>query len=223
MDTTDAILSRIDQLLEKQPNHASHTDAGEVTLAITNMFETLYGHRSPQQDLVERLRKQADSTSMNPDIRLRAFMELLHGCLRTLAVDIREGRIVNIRSEARGEVLGDFLALAREALDQQEKDVAAVLACAALEDVLKRYASNRGLDVHDKDMSSVVNALKAAGVIPGPQGALLSGFVKLRNKAFHAQWEAIDIAAVNSIIAFTEIFLVKQFSVHTAEESSVAP
>ena len=181
----------------------------------------LYGPQSPQLDLVETLRKQVYDGHWTEEYKSKVFVEHLHGCLRTLAADIREGRIVNIRSEARGEVLGDFLALAREALDEQQKDVAAVLACAALEDVLKRCAIDQGLDVHDKDMSSVVNSLKSAGVIRGPQGALLSGFVKLRNKTFHAQWEAIDVADVKSIIAFTEEFLVKQFSSHIAEESSV--
>jgi uncharacterized protein YutE (UPF0331/DUF86 family) len=84
--------------------------------------------------------------------------------------------------------------------------------CAALEDALKRCASNHNLDVDDKDMSDVVNALKTAGVIRGPQGSLLKGFVQLRNKAFHAQWEAFDVADIKSILAFTEEFLIKQFS-----------
>lgn len=80
-----------------------------------------------------------------------------------------------------------------------------------LEDSLKRCANDRGLNVQEKNMSEVVNALKAEGVIRRNQGALLSAFVRLRNDAFHARWAAIDTTGVTSIIAFTEEFLAKQF------------
>ncbi len=41
------------------------------------------------------------------------------------------------------------------------KDIAAVLACAASENALKRYADLNGLDVNDKVMQEVVSAIKA--------------------------------------------------------------
>ena len=211
------MLNRIDQLLEKEYSFMSDTHAGEVYVTVTNMFEKIYGPHSPQLKLLETIRDQVyEGQTRNHNKyesdRMQVFTKRLYGCLRALKSDIEEGLIVNIRSEARGEVFGDFLVLAREALDADQKDVAAVLACAALEDALKRGASDRGLEVHDKDMSEVVNALKSAGVIRGPQGALLRGFVQIRNKTFHAQWTAINSADVSSIIAFTEKFLVKQFS-----------
>ena len=87
-----------------------------------------------------------------------------------------------------------------------------VLACAALEDALKRCASDRGLNVEDKNMLSVVNALKSEGVIPSLQGKVLDRYVQIRNKTFHAQWGEIDAASVSSIIGFTEVFLVQHFS-----------
>ena len=40
----------------------------------------------------------------------------------------------------------------------RSKDVAAVLACAALEDALKRFGRLKGLQVEDKAMQEVVNA-----------------------------------------------------------------
>ena len=195
----------------------SDIHAGELYVTVTNMFEKIYGPHSPQLKLLETIREQVyEGQTHNYDKyeynRMQVFTDRLHGCLRALKSDIEEGLIVNIRYEARGEVFGDFLVLAREALDAGQKDVAAVLACAALEDALKRCASDRGLEVQDKEMSEVVNALKSAGVIRGPQGALLRGFVQIRNKTFHAQWTAIDTAAVSSIISFTEKFLVEQFS-----------
>lgn len=207
MNLEDRILNRIDQLLEKgldkltDFDDVSDTDAAEVSLAAINIFTTIYGAGSPQLDMVKATQQGMYNVTM---------VQVLHGYLRELKETIRGGLIVNIQSETRDEVLGNFLALAREALDAGQKDVAAVLACAALEDTLKRCASNRGLDIQDKDMSEVVNALKSKGIIGRPQGDMLRGYVQIRNKVFHAQWDAIDVAAVSGIIGFTQGFLTEQ-------------
>ena len=208
MNLEDKILDRINQQLDQGRN------LSELYVTVTSSFQMIYGPNSAQLRLVETVREQVYN---RPERGRTAtndwdFKEELYGCLRGLKAEIEGGLIVNIQTQARGEVFGDFLVLAREALDEEQKDVAAVLACAALEDALKRYARYQGLDVGDKDMSEVVNALKSKGVIRGPQGALLSGFVKIRNKTFHAQWAAIDTADVKSIIGFTEEFLVTRFS-----------
>ena len=208
MNLEDRILNRIDQLLEKgldkltEFDDVSDTDVAEVSLAAINIFTTIYGAGSLQLDMV----KEAQQSTYNITV-----VQLLHGYLRELKETIRGGLIVDIQSGARGEALGDFLVLARESLDVEQKDVAAVLACAALEDALKRCGNGRGLNVQDKNMNEVVNALKAEGVIRKNEGALLSAFVRLRNDALHARWAAIDTTGVTSIIAFTEEFLAKQF------------
>ena len=217
MNLKDEILNRIDQLLKQTP------DLAELYLAVTNMFETIYGSHSLQLRLLETLREEVYDSKDIDLVKRSRFTSHLYGCLRTLRSDIRAGLIVNIQSEARGKVLGNFLALAREALDTGQKDVAAVLACAALEDTLKRCASDRGLDVQDKNMSEVVNALKSKGIIGGPQGDTLRGYVQIRNKAFHAQWEAIDIAAVSGIIGYTQGFLAEQSVSPIPTDSPIDP
>ena len=223
MNLKDKLLNRIDELLEKPIPQVSVSDAGETFLALTNMFEMIYGTHSPQLELVENMRKQSYDDTKQEWYNARVLVQHLHGYLRELKAAIRDDRIVNIQFEAQGEVLGDFLGLARKALDEGEKDVAAVLACAALEDALKRCAIDRGLDVQDKNMSSVVNALKAEGVIPSLQGKVLDRYVQIRNKTFHAQWDEIDAASINAIIAFTEIFIIQQFSSPIAVDSPAAP
>ena len=193
MNLTDNILDRINQQLDHGRN------LSELCLAVTSLFQMVYGPNSAQLLLVATVREQV----YNRPERERShtndwdFMEQLYGFLRGLKAEIEGGLIVNIQSEAQGEVLGDFLVLARKALDEEEKDVAAVLACAALEDALKRYARDQGLNVQDKNMQTVVKALKSKGVIPSLQGKLLDGYVQIRNKTFHAQWEEIDGPAVN--------------------------
>ena len=91
------------------------------------------------------------------------------------------------------------------------KDVAAVLACAALEDALKKYAVANGLQIEDKDMSEVINAIKAVGSLNKTQATLLKGFTQVRNRAFHAEWDKFESADVKSVIGFVEQFIVEHF------------
>lgn len=112
----------------------------------------------------------------------------------------------------RKEILGDFIALAREAHSEDQKEVVAVLACAALEDSLKQCAKRHGLKVDGESMQTVVHAIKSKGLIRATEGKVLEGLSKVRNDAFHARWEEIDIPSITSILAFTGTFLIKHFS-----------
>lgn len=60
-------------------------------------------------------------------------------------------------------------------------------------------------------MTEVVKALKSAALVKGPQGSLLQGLVKIRDKAFHAQWDSIETADVQAMIGFTQGFLWSRF------------
>ena len=131
--------------------------------------------------------------------------------LQAAKAEIEGGWLFTVEGQVSAEIFADFIALAKEALDDN-KDVAAVLACAALEDALKRVAVKEGLNVDDKDMSEVINALKAKGVIKGAQAPIVQSYVKLRNKAFHAEWDKFDKESVSSVIGFTEQFLLTNFS-----------
>ena len=126
--------------------------------------------------------------------------------------DFEGGYVFDVDLRVSGEVFGDFVVLARHALLEGHKDVAAVLASAALEDALKRYALAQGLDVGDKTMQDVVNLLKGAGLVGGAQKTLLDAMPKLRNAALHAQWDKLAEPDVNGIIGFVESFLLTKFS-----------
>lgn len=126
--------------------------------------------------------------------------------------DFAGGYVFNVELRVSGEVFGDFVALARTSLNEGHKDVAAVLACAALEDALKRYAAVQGLVVEDKAMSDVINALKSAGHVAGAQKAMLDRMPTIRNYALHANWDKISEPDVGGVIGFVEQFLMTKFS-----------
>ena len=125
--------------------------------------------------------------------------------------DYEGGYLFNLDSLISGEILGNFVALAKVALKENNKDVAAVLAAAALEDALKKFASLNELDVNDKVMQEVVSALKAKGLVSGAQKSLLDTMPKLRDYAMHANWDKIKPEDVSSIIGFVEQFLLSNF------------
>lgn len=125
--------------------------------------------------------------------------------------DYDGGHLFNLEATISGEIFADFVVLAKNALANDQKDVAAVLACAALEDALKRYAMLKGLDVDGKVMQEVINALKAKGLVAGPQRSLLDSMPKVRNAAMHADWQKITPQDVGSVIGYVEQFLLAEF------------
>lgn len=125
--------------------------------------------------------------------------------------DYEGGYLFRLESTVSGEIFGDFVVAAKAALGEGQKDVAAVLACAALEDTLKRFGRSKGLDVDGKVMQEVVNALKAKGQVSGPQKSLLEAMPKIRDAAMHADWGKITSQDVGSVIGYLEQFLLANF------------
>ena len=204
------MIQRIDQLLEKGDTK-SEADISEIATETTTLFELAYGKHSTQLEQVLELQKLVYEGAV-ADFELFSFRDRLCGCLRTLKSGLTEGRIVNLEVKVRGEVYGDLVASARRALDEGQEKAAAVLACAALEDSLKQWAKNENQNVDGKRMPEVINALKSVGAIRDYEGKELQAFSKVRDKAFHAEWEAIDIKQVNLILLYIEDLLGEHFS-----------
>ncbi|MDD5334472.1 MAG: DUF4145 domain-containing protein [Rhodoferax sp.] len=136
----------------------------------------------------------------------------LGAVFRSASEDFLGGYVFDVDLRVSGEVFGDFVALARKSLSEGHKDVAAVLACAALEDALKRFAIANNLLIADKTMQEVVNALKTSGLVSGAQKSLLDAMPRIRNAAMHAEWVKLSEPDVSSVIGFVEQFLLSKFS-----------
>jgi len=139
-------------------------------------------------------------------------VDALKGVFCAAKADYEGGYAFSMQALISGEIYGDFVALAKGALGEGAKDVAAVLACAALEDALKRFALLNGLNVSDKSMQDVVNALKAKGLVGGAQKTLLDTMPKIRDYAMHANWDKITPQDVGSVLGFVEQLLLTKFS-----------
>jgi hypothetical protein len=119
-----------------------------------------------------------------------------------------------VRVQAKGEILGDFISLAREALagGSASEKVGAVLVTAALEETLKQLGDEKGLDVYNRDMRGVIQKLKDGGVLSGAQPSVATGYVKFRDNAFHGQFEQIERPTIESAAAFVEGLLTSRMS-----------
>ena len=133
------------------------------------------------------------------------------GVLRSAEEDWSKGFYGEIEASISGEIFADFVLASKEALRLGNKDVAAVLACAALEDALKRFARRSGLDTDGKSMDAVVGALKGAGLVSGAQKSLLDVMPRIRNFAMHADFAKISNEDVGSVIGFTEQLILSKF------------
>jgi hypothetical protein len=138
-------------------------------------------------------------------------IEAAKGVFSSAKADFEAGYTVSLEAALSAEIFGDFIVLAKHALSEGQKDVAAVLACAALEDTLKRFAARNGLDVGTQSLQSVVAALKSKGLVGGAQKTLLDAMPKIRDFAMHANWEKLTAADVSSVIGFVEQFLLTHF------------
>ena len=217
----DAIAARISSVkgglwyLESDGRRLANTTQGAIqsTLSILRLF---YGEVSPQlaafQDRLRPVHGQWDSEPRQLDMRVAAEIETV---LDAGLADFDAGLTSSLRAQAKGEVLGDFVALAREALAADPvggEKVAAVLTAAALEETLKQLGAENDLDIYNRDFRGVVQKLKDAGILTGAQPSLAMGYSTFRDRAFHGQFNEIDRATTESALVFVEGLLASHLS-----------
>ena len=218
----DKLLRRFEELQEKSnslkfreerdPIHlhyvSYHADLWEGwATSAQYLIKAVFGEDSPYYDNFTKQMNVCSSTRGKKN-----NIERLKGIFRSAKEDFESGGVFNVDLQVSGEVFGDFIVLAKQSLSSDYKDVAAVLAAAALEDSLKRYAKVKGInEVDNQSMSKVINALKSKGLVTEEQKFLLNDMLKIRNSAMHAQWGKISKPGINSMIGFVEGFLSTNF------------
>ena len=175
----------------------------EWATSAQNLIKAVFGENSPHH---VNFREAFDQCNGN-----QGRVNTLQGIFKSAKGDFEGGYVFSVDLTISGEIFGDFIVLAKQSLAEGYKDVAAVLASAALEDSLKRYAQVNGLNVDKKQMTEVINALKSKGLVSGAQKSLLEAMPKIRNYAMHGDWEKISEPDVSSIIGFVEQFLLSKF------------
>ena len=172
--------------------------------SVENLIRAVYGEETPHY----RNFREAYGKCRGSNHEINRMISLF----RSAKGDFEGGYVFNVELRVSGEVFGDFVALARQSLAEGQKDVAAVLACAALEDAIKRLAATNNLPTEGKTMIELVNALKSAGIVSGAQKSLLEAMPRIRNMAMHAEWSKISEPDVSSVLGYVEQLLLSKFS-----------
>jgi hypothetical protein len=193
---------------------AKGTELLQGTLTIMN---EVYGTDSPRVRSFQEAHERAFEQGATGDIgwRARQAVPVIRGALTNILAELDAGLIGNLRKEIAGEIITDFIQLARKTLEVQTegaKNVAAVLAAAAYEDTIRRMGRDFAGVLGRDDLSDVITALKNQGVFKSPQLGIAFSYMSFRNHALHANWEQIDRSSVTSVLGFVEELLLKHFS-----------
>jgi hypothetical protein len=175
---------------------------GKWSTSALNLLEKVFGRDSVPFQNLKRLDDMREGRGLIGD-KFEEARGIFEGALR----EYEAGFFASLSVTISGELFGDFVKLAKRCLDEGYKDPAAVMASAALEDVLKRCATLQGLE----SMQEVVNALKSKGLVKGAQKSVLESMPKIRDYAMHANWDKIGAEEVSSMIGFVERFLITHF------------
>jgi hypothetical protein len=201
--------NRIDTLLSQMGNTSGH----ELFQAALSLVTSVYGAESPQARTLLKEAEQIGSRYSGAGTSDQ-LVYAAEGALQNLRGEIEAGLIGNLRKTLTGEVLSDFVQLARLALNEtteSAKNVAAVLSAAVYEDTMRRLAESAGIS-HNEKLADTLTELKNKGILQGAQVGIANSYLNFRNSALHAQWERIDREAVVSVLGFVEQLLIKHFS-----------
>jgi uncharacterized membrane protein YeaQ/YmgE (transglycosylase-associated protein family) len=179
----DEWIKRAEQFERK--SIVSATDSATAHLCVTSMAASLYGENSQQLAAINRRVEAIGKEKGTGNIPTMIY-QLVVGSMASMAADIKSGLVGSMRLGIAGEVLADLIALAREALDQKNVHVAAVLAAAAYEDLLRRLGREKaGITTRIK-LEQVINGLADKGVLVGGEPATVQGFLRFRNDSLHS-------------------------------------
>jgi hypothetical protein len=174
----DALLSALTQPPTIELQNASY-------LGTISLMQALYGSNSSQEQAlstyIERLREKIHPSNQNI---INQSILAIKGALTSIKAELDSGFIGTLRGRLTGETLTDFIKLARAVLEEANNDaknVAAVLAAAAFEDVIRRLAHLRGGKDTEK-LADVLIWLKDMGVLQGSEVGIAQSYLSFRNR-----------------------------------------
>jgi len=211
----EALLKRIDELsaISGARNEGFESRIQEMFHGAVDIMMVLYGPSSIQ---LQNFLKEEESIRQHYVGAAGAEyrQQLTRGVLKNLKAAIETGIIESLQKTITGEVLSDFLQLARTVFDEKgdnAKNVASVLAAALFEDTLRRIAILNGIH-HIEKMQDVITELKNKSLLKGSQVGIANSYLNFRNNALHAQWDKIERESVASVLGFCEQLMLKEIA-----------
>jgi len=193
------------------PRCSGNKQSGEALLFAISMATAFYGPGSPQLEMIKRRAEALPKEKGNAYPHIMIY-EFAVGAIRNMVAEIKSGRVTGRRLGIAGEVLADLIAMAREALNENAIQVAAVLAAAAFEDLMRRLAQEKAGITSRIKLDQVLIELKDKGILQGGEPGVAQSFLKFRNDSLHADWQNVKEPQVSSCLALLDSLIVKPLS-----------
>jgi hypothetical protein len=212
---TSVIRDRVDSLLKMKASSGESVGTGiEIFNGAITVMSACYGSESHLVMSLQAQGKNVLGEKFISPVAVRNLQINVCAALRNLRSEIDAGLIGNIKNSIVGDVIADFVQLAKAVLNDggdKGKNVAAVLTAAAFEDTIRRMGETFAGVVGRDDLSDVINQLKEKGVLQGPQIGIALSYLKFRNDALHADWDKIELSSIHACLGFVEQLLLKHF------------
>ena len=211
MEPSD-IVKRIDELLALQVGVGN---AALLSQGCVSLLSLVYGPKSVQIENFNSSIAPINKGDGSVGWKGQQVSVAAQGILKNLKREIESGLTGNFKLQVTGEVLTDFIQLARTFLNESgdgAKNVAAVLTAAAFEDTIRRMGETFAGVIGKDDLSEVLKRLKDAGVIQSPQVGIAQSYLSFRNHALHANWDKVERESIHSVLGFVEQLLLKHFA-----------
>lgn len=215
----NAIRARIEVLLAVPwENRKMYSLSSQILQGAITLLEAVHGTDAEQTKVLNARVATIERSETSGVLAAYGIFEAATGTLLNLKGELESGLTGSLNRTITGEVLSDFLALAKEAVDRGDengkngKNVAAVLTAAAFEDTIRRMGTSF-CGIHERDkLEKIVIALKERGILVGSQFGTVQAQLQFRNDALHADWNKIDVVGVRTVLELVQALLLKHFS-----------
>ena len=134
------------------------------------------------------------------------------GILKALKTDLERGLLGNIKNQMRKEISSDFLERAQYYLEMGDKDSAAFLGGAVLENGLRKIANRHNVPVKDSDdISSLNTKLANAEVYPRSAQKQIQAWKAVRDPADHGKFGEYTADTVKYMLDGVQHFIAEHF------------
>jgi len=154
----------------------------------------------------EELKRLTTGAQMAHGIPVNVAQKTL-GLLRSVRDEAKNGLLAKLEYQVFATAFDDFLDHSAEFHRAGKLKEAGILAAAALEDTLKRIARKNGIDPNQKTLDPLIDELAKAGLFSPIKAKRIKAYVGVRNAAFHAEWDKLELKDVGDAIEGTRSLL----------------
>jgi uncharacterized protein YutE (UPF0331/DUF86 family) len=202
----EAIDARFRDLLSREFHHGpgeydywvgeqSVSDAHAWLVAAGSLIGVVTNRRGVHWDQAERVLTMDELRGGVPMDAIRR----MNGILAAAYDDWKGGLLSEVQYAIYAETFDDFLDFANEFHRSGKVQESAILAAAVLEDTLKKIARRYEVDP-DRSLDPLIDDLVRANVFTPVQGKRVKAWAGVRNDAFHARWDRLDLQSVGEAI-----------------------